>query len=138
MAASWRQHLKIVVLVSRFNHIAAYRPQFARFAMPRGGQDLDRSTFFKSANICFEIRILMQTISLRLPDDLLAQLASEAKTTHVTKSWLVRECLKKAIYKQPPAGAVSCYDLARNLAGILKGLPEDLADDPQYVEGFGQ
>ncbi|MDQ2945707.1 MAG: ribbon-helix-helix domain-containing protein [Acidobacteriota bacterium] len=80
----------------------------------------------------------MQTISLKLPDGLLAQLKSEAKARRVTKSWLVRESLEKALLKQSSAGSVSCYDLARDLAGIVKGLPEDLADDPKYMQGFGQ
>lgn len=82
--------------------------------------------------------IVMQTISLKLPDDLLAQLDSEAKSRRVTKSWLVRESLEKALRKQSQAGAVSCYDLARDLAGAVKGLPEDLADNQEYMEGFGQ
>ncbi len=56
----------------------------------------------------------------------------------VTKSWLVRESLEKALRKQPPAGAVSCYDLARDLAGTVKGLPEDLADNPKYMDDFGR
>ena len=66
----------------------------------------------------------MQTISLKLPDDLMALLESEAKARRVTKSWLVRESLEKALRKESPAGAVSCYDLARDLAGIVKGLPK--------------
>jgi len=56
----------------------------------------------------------------------------------VTKSHLVRESLEKSLHEQPPAGAVSCYDLARDLAGTVKGLPKDLADNPEYMEGFGQ
>ena len=80
----------------------------------------------------------MQTISLKLPDDLLAQLESEAKARRVTKSWLVRDSLEKALRSQSGAGAVSCYELARDLAGIEKGLPEDLAENSEYMEGFGQ
>jgi hypothetical protein len=80
----------------------------------------------------------MQTISLKLPDDLLAQLTSPAKARRVTKSWLVRESLEKALYKKPPSGAVSCYDLARDLAGSVKGHPKDLADNPKYMAGFGE
>jgi hypothetical protein len=79
----------------------------------------------------------MRTISLKLPDNLLIQLDSEAKTRRVTKSWLVRESLEKALRKQSPAGAVSCYDLSRDLAGTVKGLPEDLAVNPKYMEGLG-
>ena len=80
----------------------------------------------------------MRTISLKLPDDLLAQLESEAKTRRVTKSWLVRESLEKALRRPSRSGAASCYDLARDLAGSVKGLPKDLAHNPKYMQGFGQ
>ena len=80
----------------------------------------------------------MRTISLKLPDTLLAQLDSEAKARGVTKSWLVRESLERALRGQSADGALSCYDLARDLAGILKGLPRDLATNPKCMEGFGQ
>jgi len=80
----------------------------------------------------------MSTISVKLPDNLLAQLNSEAKARRVTKSWLVRESLEEAFRRQSPAGAISCYDLARDLAGTMKGLPEDLADNPRYLEGLGK
>ena len=80
----------------------------------------------------------MQTISLKLPDDLLAQLDREAKAQGVTKSWLVRESLAKALRKPLPDGAVSCYDLARDLAGAVKGLPKGLAHNPKYMQGFGR
>ncbi len=80
----------------------------------------------------------MHTISLKLPDALLAQLESEAKARHVTKSQLVRESLERALEKPLRAGTASCYDLARDLAGILKGLPKDLATDPDYMKDFGR
>ena len=78
----------------------------------------------------------MRTFSLKLPDDLLLQLETEAKARRVTKSSLVRQSLEMALRKQPPAGEVSCYDLARDLAGTVRGLPKDLADNPKYMEGF--
>ena len=80
----------------------------------------------------------MRTISVKLPDDLFSQLARKAKTRHLTKSQVVRESLEKGLDERPPAGAVSCYDLARDLAGTVKGLPKDLADNPKYMGGFGQ
>ena len=80
----------------------------------------------------------MQTISLKLPDEMLAQLEAEAKARGVTKSSLVRESLEKVLHKESSAGAVSCYDLAHDIAGAVKGLPEDLADNPKHMEGFGQ
>jgi len=80
----------------------------------------------------------MRTISLRLPDEMLAQLDAEAKARGVTKSSLVREILEKTLSKESSGGAVSCCDRARDLAGAIKGLPEDLAGNPKYMEGFGQ
>ena len=79
----------------------------------------------------------MRTISMKLPEDLLAELEGEAKTRRVTKSQLVRESLEMALRKKPPAGGASCYELARDLAGTVKGLPEDLAENPDHMEGFG-
>ena len=81
---------------------------------------------------------VMRTISVKLPDELLAQLARDAKARRVTKSCLIRESLEKGLHDQPPADEVSCYDLARDLAGSVKGLPKDLADNPKYMEGFGK
>jgi hypothetical protein len=79
----------------------------------------------------------MQTISLKLPEALLAQLEKEAKARGVTKSLLVRESLEKALFPRS-SGNASCYDLARDLAGAVKGLPRDLADNPKYMDGFGR
>ena len=80
----------------------------------------------------------MRTIAVKLPYELLARLAREAKARRVTKSWLVRKSLEKGLRERPLAGALSCYDLDRDLAGTVKGMPKDLADNPKYMEGFGQ
>ena len=80
----------------------------------------------------------MSTISLKLPDRLLELLEEESRARRTTKSSLVRECLEKALGARPPGGEASCYDLARDLAGSVKGLPRDLATNPKYMEGFGR
>ena len=79
----------------------------------------------------------MQTFSLKLPEGLLAELEREARVRRVTKSVVVRESLEAALRRRPRRGAVSCYDLASDLAGSVKGLPRDLATNPKYMEGFG-
>ena len=79
----------------------------------------------------------MQTISLRVPDRLLAQIEKEAKARGVTKSLLVRASVEKALRRRP-RGEVSCYDLAQDLAGSVKGMPRDLADNPRYMDRFGE
>lgn len=79
----------------------------------------------------------MQTISLKVPDDLLAQLSKEAKARGLTKSSLVRQSLEQALRQATP-GAASCYDLARDLAGAVEGMPKDLTENPKYMKGFGE
>ena len=80
----------------------------------------------------------MRTISLRLPEELLAQLEREAKARRVPKSALVRESLETALRPRARRGRKSCYDLARDLAGSVRGLPRDLTHNPKYMDGFGE
>lgn len=80
----------------------------------------------------------MQTISLKLPEDLFADLEREAKARRVSKSAVVRESLVAALRRRSRREAPSCYDLARDLAGAVKGLPRDLATNPRYMDGFGE
>jgi len=80
----------------------------------------------------------MQTISFKLPDALWRKLESEACRRRVTKPQLVRAALEKALAASKEGARVSCYDLARDLAGKVKGLPKDLPKNPAYLKGFGQ
>jgi predicted DNA-binding protein len=80
----------------------------------------------------------MRTISLKLPDELLAKLTRQAKVRRVTKSLFVRESIESALSEKPAAGEASCYDLAADLAGSVEGLPKDLAENPRYLEGYGK
>ena len=80
----------------------------------------------------------MNTISLKLPDRLLEILETESRARRTTKSSLVRECLEKSLAARPQDGKPTCYDLARDLAGSVKGLPRDLATNPKHMEGFGR
>lgn len=80
----------------------------------------------------------MTTISLKLPDGLLAQLENEARSKRITKSQLVRESLEKALGHGTEISGGSCYDLARDLAGSVKGLPKDIATHPRHMRGFGR
>jgi hypothetical protein len=82
--------------------------------------------------------IPMATISLKLPDLLLEVLEKESRARGTTKSALVRECLTKSLDGHRSGEASTCYDLAHDLAGSLKGLPRDLATNPKHMDGFGQ
>ena len=82
--------------------------------------------------------LLMPTISVKLADELLTRLTEQAKARRVTKSWLIREGLVRVLSEQAADRTPSCYDLASDLAGAIKGLPKDLATNPKYMEGFGR
>jgi hypothetical protein len=45
---------------------------------------------------------------------------------------------EKALAGGKEGAGGSCYDLARDLAGKVKGLPKDLAANPAYLKGFGK
>lgn len=78
------------------------------------------------------------TISLKVTDSLLRRLNQAASSRGVTKSHLVREVLSQALETRANAEAGSCYDLARDLAGCVQGVPKDLATNPAYLEAFGK
>ncbi len=80
----------------------------------------------------------MQTISLKLPDSLLARLEEESRLRQTNKSALVRAALERELAPKKTRKNPSCYDLARDLAGSIKGLPKDIATNPKYMEGFGE
>jgi predicted DNA-binding protein len=80
----------------------------------------------------------MTTISLKLPDHLLEILEKESRARGTTKSSLVRECLTKSLETRSAGVTASCYDLARDLAGSVKGLSRDLATNPKHMDRFGR
>ncbi len=80
----------------------------------------------------------MRTISLKLPERLLARLEEESRARRTTKSRVVRECLERGLAEAKARTEASCYDLAQDLAGSLKGLPADIATNSKYLEGFGR
>ena len=80
----------------------------------------------------------MTTISLKLPEHLLERLEKTSRARRTSKSSLVRECLEKALDAPAAGGKATCHDLARDLAGSLKGLPRDLATNSRHMEGFGR
>ena len=129
------QKAQVDVLVRELDCSRQTRELNAAGAMARG--------HFRKHSIAHQIaryyhKGRMQTISLKLPEDLLADLNREAKARRVTKSVVVRESLEKALRGRSRRGIASCYDLARDLAGRVKGLPRDLATNPNYMEGFGE
>jgi hypothetical protein len=91
----------------------------------------------------------MTTISLKLPERLLARLEKESRERRTTKSSVVRECLEKQLPDHPPPPNLpklppgeSAYDVA---LPVLKRVwarhgrgKRDLASNPKYLERFGK
>jgi hypothetical protein len=93
--------------------------------------------------------VTMRTISLKLPDNLLARLEKESRVRRTTKSSLVRECLEQQLPdKTPPLDlpklppGESFYDKAlpilKKAWARNRRLPRDLATNPKYMKGFGE
>jgi Ribbon-helix-helix protein, copG family len=81
----------------------------------------------------------MNTLTIKIPDDLDAALALASQREHLTKSELVRRAL--SAYVARPAGSapfVSALEQAGDLVGCFKGGPRDLASNPKYMAGFGK
>ena len=87
-----------------------------------------RINFFQIVNI----------ISIKLSDRLIDRLEAKSRAQGTTKSALVRECLEKSLGPKDAHSGANCFDLARDLAGSVKGLPQDLATNPKYMDGFGR
>ena len=65
-------------------------------------------------------------------------LERESRARRTTKSALLRECLEKALIAPAAGDRPCCYDLARDLAASVKGLPWDLATNPKHMDVFGR
>jgi hypothetical protein len=80
----------------------------------------------------------MQSISLKLPEDLMSRLNDEADLRQITRSQVIRESLEMSLSPFAKTNSPSCFDMASDLAGSIRGLPSDLADNPDYMQGFGE
>lgn len=79
----------------------------------------------------------MKTITAKLPPDLDAWLAAEARQRRTTKSTIVRESLQAIRNVTGKHTAVSFYDMTKDLLGCFDG-PSDLATNPKYMKHYGK
>jgi hypothetical protein len=77
----------------------------------------------------------MSTVSLSLPESLVALLEKESQARETTASAVVQEALEKLLCEKE--GQVSCYDLSKHVIGSVKGAPHDLATNPKNMEDYG-
>ena len=81
---------------------------------------------------CYDVG--MKTMTMKLPEGLLAWLDSEAKRAGQPKSALVRSILQQHQQRQPQ----SALDLAADLCGCVRSGVGDLARNKQHLKGFGR
>jgi Arc/MetJ-type ribon-helix-helix transcriptional regulator len=80
----------------------------------------------------------MNTLTLKLPEQMDEQLAQLARREHLSKSEVVRQALAAYIRQSnasPTAG--SSLDAVIDLVGCFDGGPADLSSNPDHLAGFG-
>ncbi len=76
----------------------------------------------------------MKTLTVRLPEALVAQIESESRRRKLSKSDVVRERLSQASPSQRPRS----LDAISDLVGSVEGLPSDLsARTKKYLKSTG-
>lgn len=81
----------------------------------------------------------MNSLTIKIPIQLEAEIAQASAREHVTKSELVRRALN--LYLRQPKSAtpfVSALDQAGDLVGCFSGGPADLSSNPDHLKQFGR
>jgi len=79
----------------------------------------------------------MKTISIKLPDDLLAEIEHAAAKRGESRSAVMREAFEEFLAKKKSSDTGSCLDLARDLDGCVQG-PPDLSTNPGHMDDYGR
>ena len=82
----------------------------------------------------------MRTLTVRLPETLVADIEAESRTRKVSKSDIMRARLSDPHPLSVDAGA-STLDRIRDLVGTVEGLPRDLSARKKHylrVRGYGE
>lgn len=82
----------------------------------------------------------MKTLTVRLPDPLVAEIESESRALKVTKSEVVRQRLQRGRSERGAARRSALASIA-DLVGVVDGLPEDLSARRKHhlrATGYGE
>jgi predicted DNA-binding protein len=80
----------------------------------------------------------MTTILVKLPEALDQRLQMVAARKRTSKSTVIRQAVEQALRPNGRASSASCYELAKDLCGSVKGAPRDLSTNKRYLAGFGR
>jgi hypothetical protein len=81
----------------------------------------------------------MKTLTVKLPDPLFLEIASQARARNISKSDVVRERLtvqKAGTSARGHRG--SLWDLMRDVVISSDALPRDLSSNKKHLKGYGQ
>jgi predicted DNA-binding protein len=79
----------------------------------------------------------MRTVTLKLPAALALRLKQAVARRGTTQSKVIREALEAHLGATSGTGQ-SCLDLARDLAGSIRGGPSDLSSNKRHLKGYGR
>ncbi len=79
----------------------------------------------------------MTTISLKVPDELVARMDAVARATRTNRSALLREALEEKLKAVDSKTPPSLFDRSADLCGKGSSGLGDLASNPKHLEGFG-
>jgi lipopolysaccharide biosynthesis protein len=90
-------------------------------------------TFWHVGNTIFPVK----TLTIKLPDELFAEITRAAEMRKVPKSVVVRERLQAK--SMPPGDArTSLWDRMEDLVITDDALPKDLSANKKHLKGYGQ
>lgn len=76
----------------------------------------------------------MNTLSVKLPNELFSRLVNEARRRNVDRSTLLREILERTLLEGPDSDPPSCADMAGDLVGSVASGRTNLATDSELLE----
>jgi plasmid stability protein len=79
----------------------------------------------------------MKTVSFRLPEEVVAQLAAAARARGQSTSAVVRTALERCLASGNVPAQGSCLDLAADLVGCTEGA-RDLSVHKRHLRGYGE
>lgn len=81
----------------------------------------------------------MNTLTIKIPAQLDAEIIEASTQDHLSKSELVRRALNTYLRQRKSAAPfVSALDRAGDLVGCFEGGPDDLASNPDHLADFGR
>lgn len=79
----------------------------------------------------------MKTVSLRLPDELLAKVTALARRRNVSKTAVIRDALESFVDGNTADEGASAFDLSSDLIGSLD-CPRDLSRNKRHMQEYGR